>query len=696
MAALKRQVTDRNMRFDESEIRRKMDEIADWLNDQSAPPVDRARSETIRTSPARTEPSDLSPSLESIAANRLAARRQREAEDRAGLRSVLERFPGPIARPHVSPRGPLSSAVAEIMERQRELNENGRDGHPAVRACAARRDEDARRAQTDNDGMGERSVGMEARFESFVARFEARAEQTFQSLESSLGEVRRLLDEAKTPVEAAEAAAAYIVQTRIHDLETGTNAKIEEVARGLAELRAETAESERRTRDLLDAVRATLEHVANRLPERHGHRPAPIMPLGAPPASAPASASSAATPAEAEPSITLRVREAARRAMEDSAEEEPLNPGPRIGGATPERRRFIAAARRSVTEGEREPAPKYRAASPRKPRANAFPETPAKARPRHGAVKRILLGGMAAAVLVLGIYAGSSRLLDSLLTSQEVAMVEPEPSADTAPAEAQARPPASAASAPSSSLFSTEPVSGASSFSANEPVVTGSIAPPSPPATPLPALPPEIGGEHLRSRAQAGDAAAQYEVAMRLAEGQGVPRDHALAAQWFRRAADQGLAPAQYRLASIMEKGMGMAKDLPGARDLYEKAAAAGNVQSMHNLGVMYAEGGLGETDLATAFAWFQKAADHGVKDSQYNLGIFYARGLATAQDFGQSYFWFALAAAQGDKDAAAKRDQIAAKLDADKLTALRVTVDTWKPKAVKPEANTVAIPAEG
>src|SRR5690606_10748120 len=107
-------------------------------------------------------------------------------------------------------------------------------------------------------------------------------------------------------------------------------------------------------------------------------------------------------------------------------------------------------------------------------------------------------------------------------------------------------------------------------------------------------------------------------------------------------------------------------------------------------------EGGLGQPDMAVASVWFRKAAEHGVKDSQYNLGILYARGLSMPQDLAESYRWFALAAKQGDKDAASKRDQVAAKLDAEKLQAMKVAVDTWQPKDAPAGANEVSPPAQG
>ena len=76
-------------------------------------------------------------------------------------------------------------------------------------------------------------------------------------------------------------------------------------------------------------------------------------------------------------------------------------------------------------------------------------------------------------------------------------------------------------------------------------------------------LPAAIGGPRLRSAAVAGDAAAAYEVAMRYAEGRGVPANMEEAARWYERAANKGLAPAQFRYASLLEKGQGVKKDLP-------------------------------------------------------------------------------------------------------------------------------------
>ena len=240
--------------------------------------------------------------------------------------------------------------------------------------------------------------------------------------------------------------------------------------------------------------------------------------------------------------------------------------------------------------------------------------------------------------------------------------------------------------------------------------ITGSIARPpgnsrparvpAPPATPhlqkSDRLPIAIGGPRLRSAAVAGDAAAAYEVAVRFAEGRGVPANLEDAAHWYERAASKGLAPAQFRYASLLEKGQGVKKDLVQARRLYLAAAAKGNGKAMHNLAVLYAEGIEGKPDYGTAAQWFRKAALRGIADSQYNLGVLCARGLGTDKNFEESYKWFALAAAQGDKEAAKKRDEVAGQMDAGALGAARNAVNSFTPEPQPDEANNVREPAGG
>ena len=245
--------------------------------------------------------------------------------------------------------------------------------------------------------------------------------------------------------------------------------------------------------------------------------------------------------------------------------------------------------------------------------------------------------------------------------------------------------------------------------------ITGSIAPGVSPVTPTPpalahpaALPaatapptasrapapaasapeklPSSLSANLRAAAGRGEAAAQYEVAQRFAEGQGVPQNFTEAAQWFERAARQGLVLAQFRLGGLYEKGLGVRKDLEAARRYYVLAGEAGNGKALHNLAVLYAEGIDGKPDYATAAKWFRKAADYGIADSQYNLAVLYARGIGVEQNRTEAYKWFALAAKDGDAESARKRDELGAGLDRASFAQAIEMVQAFAPQP-QPEA---------
>jgi localization factor PodJL len=211
------------------------------------------------------------------------------------------------------------------------------------------------------------------------------------------------------------------------------------------------------------------------------------------------------------------------------------------------------------------------------------------------------------------------------------------------------------------------------------------------------AIPPTAGTPALRKAALEGDPAAVYDLASRLAEGRGAPRDIKLAMKLFERAAADGLPPAQYRLGSFYEKGIGVPRDPAMARSWYIRAAEKGNAKAMHNLAVLLAEGSATtKPDYAGAVNWFSKASEFGVRDSQYNLAILLARGLGTAQDLQKSYVWFAVAAAQGDEDAGKKRDEVGTRLQTADLAKAVAAAQRFKPLDPDPVVNEVAMPASG
>lgn len=226
------------------------------------------------------------------------------------------------------------------------------------------------------------------------------------------------------------------------------------------------------------------------------------------------------------------------------------------------------------------------------------------------------------------------------------------------------------------------------------PAAALAATPPVPSAGPLTALAalPAVGtSKNLLEKAEAGDAAAQFDLAVRYTEGGAAPRNFELAAQWYEKAAQQGLAVAEYRLGSLYEKGLGVGKDMQRAKDLYQRAAEKGNTRAMHNLGVLAAEGG--KPNYTSAALWFGKAAEYGIRDSQYNLAVLLGRGLGLPKDLVKSYTWFAIVAAVGDADAARKRDDVAARLTSSELAAANAAAAGFAPRPADRAANEITPP---
>jgi clan AA aspartic protease (TIGR02281 family) len=167
----------------------------------------------------------------------------------------------------------------------------------------------------------------------------------------------------------------------------------------------------------------------------------------------------------------------------------------------------------------------------------------------------------------------------------------------------------------------------------------------------------------LRPLAEKGDAEAQYNLCMMLAESQ----DEQMAASWCRKAADQKHAYAQYMLGLWYSLGRGVPKDYTIAVSWYRKAAEQGNANAETNLGVMYQYGYGVPQDARIAVSWFRKAAEQGDANAENNLGVMYQYGQGVPKDNVLAYMWLNLAASHLDaneRDKAVKnRDAVAANM---------------------------------
>lgn len=204
--------------------------------------------------------------------------------------------------------------------------------------------------------------------------------------------------------------------------------------------------------------------------------------------------------------------------------------------------------------------------------------------------------------------------------------------------------------------------------------------------------PTEIGNQSLRAAARDGNTSAQFIVATRFLDGNGIEADVTSAARWYQKAADGGLAPAQYRLATLFERGRGVPKDAATAFVWYKRAAEQGNVKSMHNVAVLAAGNEVGAPNYELAYKWFLAASQHGLKDSEFNLALLYERGLGTQKNPQEALFWYMIAAGNKDADAAKRVSVLSASLPPDVVALTSKKVQSWTPEPSVDAANVVSI----
>jgi TPR repeat protein len=138
----------------------------------------------------------------------------------------------------------------------------------------------------------------------------------------------------------------------------------------------------------------------------------------------------------------------------------------------------------------------------------------------------------------------------------------------------------------------------------------------------------------LLQHAQAGDAAAQYKLAVRYSSGNGVAKDDAVALTWFRKSAESGYALGQTSLGLIYREGnYGVKKDPEQAVDWFRRAANQGNASGQSELGFMYERGeGLPQDDQEAA-KLYTLAAAQGLPVAQFDLAYMYESGKGVALD---------------------------------------------------------------
>jgi TPR repeat protein len=140
------------------------------------------------------------------------------------------------------------------------------------------------------------------------------------------------------------------------------------------------------------------------------------------------------------------------------------------------------------------------------------------------------------------------------------------------------------------------------------------------------------------SKANKGDADAQFNLAFLYQRGVGIPQDTRYAIYWYKKAAEQGHANAQYSLGSMY-------------RYSYDTECPRDYEQSVY---------------------WYTKAAEQGHADAQYSLGYMYDYGEDIPQDYNQAFFWYTKAAEKGHYFAKTHRDEMLEKMSQSQIEEVR------------------------
>ena len=183
----------------------------------------------------------------------------------------------------------------------------------------------------------------------------------------------------------------------------------------------------------------------------------------------------------------------------------------------------------------------------------------------------------------------------------------------------------------------------------------------------------------LQSKAQEGNLDAQYALAMKYLQGDGVATDINAALKWLRKSVDGGHLRAEYQLGVMYRDGIGVPKNLElalrwlqvaagsghaDAQTAYDElisaqrvrefetvrtSAKGGNAAAQYALGRHYLTGKPPvAANPAQALVWLTKSAEQEYADAQFDVGMFYKDGTHVPSDLARAKQWLAKAAAQG------------------------------------------------
>ena len=149
---------------------------------------------------------------------------------------------------------------------------------------------------------------------------------------------------------------------------------------------------------------------------------------------------------------------------------------------------------------------------------------------------------------------------------------------------------------------------------------------------------------NFRPLAEQGDADAERAMGQLLMQNCTGMQDKAAAVGWLTKAADAGNVAAQNQLARAYLLGLGVPQDDGKAFALYSKTAAGGNALGETELGYLYFTGRGVAQDRYQGLQWSVKAAEQGQAVALGNIGRVYLKGEVVERDTDRAAYFLALA----------------------------------------------------
>lgn len=160
-------------------------------------------------------------------------------------------------------------------------------------------------------------------------------------------------------------------------------------------------------------------------------------------------------------------------------------------------------------------------------------------------------------------------------------------------------------------------------------------------------------------------------VALTMSTTQGVgqataPSGYTETLRWYHERAEAGDARAQFLLAIKYETGTDVRRDLSIAADLYESAARQGHADSQFKLATLLAARPPSDARDASILSWYRAAALQGHAPAQYNLGVVLLNTAPDPDTLVEATSWVVRAARSGLAPAKTMQDQLLAQLPED------------------------------